>query len=414
MITYFLRSILLISCVLHLVSTSAEGVLAGGRPNAVSGGINAFAGVVNPANAVWIEDRVDVGTFIVEQHSSLDNKDNNPLFPRGKLDLSYKARTLVTADVALHKRFKLKEHDSSLTFAFYSTPGYLKLRTRKALPLVGTTPIFVEDHVQAFSTIFSFKFNAQHSVGISLDYFYLSHRRNGFQLSDNPLRSVSPGHVTNNGMDHSTGVGLSMGWRWNIHPRLTFGFAFVKKSFVGQYRKYRGFEPKHARNYIPETLGAGFTYLFTEKLAGRVEVLWSNLGDLPGANNAVLSDGRLNLHKRGSKKSPGPGLQDATYINMGLGYKVNDHLAVGAGWSHRFKRARRSPLIISHSYALQVNYDIFAVGLDFRKDKYDLFLSYAHGVRNRVSGLLPDEIGGGKLVSTKRYDAVSIALGYLY
>lgn len=48
---------------LHLISSTAFGVVAGGRPNAVSGGHNAFAGVVNPANAVWIEDRFDIGVF---------------------------------------------------------------------------------------------------------------------------------------------------------------------------------------------------------------------------------------------------------------------------------------------------------------------------------------------------------------
>jgi long-chain fatty acid transport protein len=141
----------------------------------------------------------------------------------------------------------------------------------------------IVDKTQVVSAIFSFKLNRQHSLGISIDYFYLSHRRNGFQNADNPIRSVSPGHVTNNGLDHSNGVGLSLGWRWNITESLAFGLAYIKKSYVGQYRRYRGYEPWHARNYIPMTLGTGFTYRFTQKVAGRLEVLWTGYGGLPNA-----------------------------------------------------------------------------------------------------------------------------------
>jgi long-chain fatty acid transport protein len=410
----FLSFIFQFSLAFNLISFSAYGVLAGGRPNAISGGQNAFAGVVNPANAVWIEDRFDIGAFLVYQRSSLDNRDNNPLFPAGKIDLTYKARNLFTADMAIHKQFKINSYDSSLSLAAYTTPSQVKLRTKNPLLITGTTPILVEDKVQVVSAVFSLKLNESHSIGLSLDYFYLSHRRNGFQRSDNPIRSVSPGHVTNNGMDHSDGVGLSAGWRWNISKSLTFGAAFVKKSYVGQYRKYRGYEPHHARNYIPETIGAGFTYLFTKSLAGRLEVLWTDLGNLPNSNNNVLPNGQLNLNKRGSSKSPGAGLQDATFINCGLGYKVNSMLSLGAGFSHRVKLRRKSPYIISRSYTRQTIYNILSLGLNFKYEKHDLFLTYSHGFENRESGDMPPQIGGGKFVSKRSTDSLSIAWGYLY
>lgn len=256
---------------------SLYGALAGGRPNAFSEGQNAFAGVVNPANAVWVEDRLDIGAFWLYQKSSLNNHDNNPLFQPGKVELSYKARNLFSADAAIHKRIPLKirskKFDSSVTLATYSTPTFLKLRTKKAIPIAGTTPIELYEKISATSLIFSFKINAHHSIGLSSEYFYFSHQRKGFQNSDNPLRSVAPGHVTNNGMDHSSGFGLTVGWRWHISKKLDFGAAWAKKSYCGQYRRYRGFEPHHAENYFPQTLGAGIRYIFNSKFAGRLEVL---------------------------------------------------------------------------------------------------------------------------------------------
>lgn len=398
----------------HLGTTSAYGVLAGGRPNAISGGQNAFAGVVNPANAVWIEDRFDIGAFIVYQRSILNNKDNNPLFLPGKTNLAYKTAVLCTGDLAVHKKFKICAHDSSVSLATYTTPGYSKLRTKKPIPIIGTTPFRLENKTQVISAIFSFKINPSHSVGISLDYYYLSHQRNGFQRADNPIRSVSPGHVTNNGMDHSGGFGLGLGWRWNITKSLAFGAALVKESYVGQFRKYRGYEPHHARNYIPATLGAGFTYLFTEKLAGRLEVLWTNFGSLPNANNTLLPNGQFNLNKRGSHKSPGAGLQDATFINMGLGYKVNAMWSLGMGWSHRIKLKRKSPYIISRPYVRQTVYDLLTLGVNFKYCSNDFFLTYSHGFQNRESGTVPEVLGGGKFVSKRSTDSLSIAWGYLY
>lgn len=393
---------------------SAYGVLAGGRPNAISGGTNAFAGVVNPANAVWIEDRFDLGAFIVYQRSFLNNRDNNPFFPPGKIDMSYQAKTLTTADAAFHKKFNIGCHDSSISLAVYSTPSHVKVRTKEPFLLSGTTPVYVQSKTQVFSAVFSFKFNLQHSVGVSADYFYLSYERRGSQRSDNPLRSVSPGHVTNNGVDHSGGVGFSLGWRWNITKTVFFGAAYVNRSYVGQFKKYRGYLPHHGENFIPATCGAGFTKLFTEKLAGRLEVLWTNLGSLPGANNNILKDGSLNRNKRGSNKSPGPGLQDATLINIGLGYKFDKTLSLGAGFSHRIKIPRHSSNILSHSYALQTVYNLIAFGVDYKYEKHDFFLSLSHGFKNKVSGNMPIEAGGGKFTGTRSTTSLSLAWGYLY
>lgn len=401
--------------VLNLMSCSSlYGLVAGGRPNAISGGQNAFAGVVNPANAVWIKDRFDFGVFLVHQKSSLNNKDNNPRFNPGKINLTYKTEFLSTWDGAIHKQGKVKGVECSLSLATYTMPNYVKLRTKKAIPIVGKTPLFIINRTQVISAIFSFKLNQKHSLGFSLDYFYLSHLRDGFQNADNPLRSVSTGHVTNKGMDHSQGFGVTLGWRWNITKSLTFGLAYVKKSYVGQFRRYRGYEPYHAKNYIPATIGGGFTYRFTPKIAGRLEVLWTGYGNLPNSNNTILPNGKVNTHRRGSNKSPGTGLQDATLVNMGLGYKVNEALSLGVGYSHRIKLPRKSRYIISRSYVRQTIYDLLTFGANYNYCHHDFFITLSHGFDNHQSGYMPEQIGGGKFTSNKSYNALSIAWGYLY
>lgn len=409
-----IRGILKSVLLFLLFCSDGHGALAGGRPNAFSGGQNAFAGAVNPANAVWIEDRFDVGGFWLHQKSSLDNKDNNPLFLPGKTDLTYKTKNLFTGDMAIHKKGHLGCYEGSISLATYTTPNLVSLRTKEAFPIVGTTPIRLEHKIQAVSLIFSLKYNAAHSFGVSVDYFYFSHLRNGFQRSDNALRSVSPGHVTNNGMDHSGGIGMTIGWRWNITKALTFGAAFAKKSYTGQFRKYRGYEPHHAKNYIPASFGAGFNYQFSPRVSGRLEVLWSNLGNLPSANNNVLPDGSLNLNKRGSNKSPGPGTQDATYINFGMGYLVNPMFSLGAGLSHRIKLPRKSSNFLSRAYMRQVIYDLLSLGANFNYLKHDFFFSFSYGFNNRITGKMPAEIRGGKFVSEKQNASLSISWGYRY
>lgn len=403
---------------LLLVEQYAFAILAGGRPNSFSGGQNAFAGVINPANAVWIPDRIDVGAYFVHQNATLNNHDNNPLYPPGKINLAYKSRNLMTADIALHKHLNVKcaseDIDSSFSLAAYTTPGYSKVRTREPFAASGTTPIKVYNKTNVISAILSIKLNKSFSFGVSLDYLCFSHLRNGFQNADTPLRSVSPGHVTNNGNDHSYGLGITLGVRWNITERLHFGTAWSRKSFAGQYRKYRGYEPHHAHNYNPQLVGAGFTYLFTKRLAGRLETIWTNLGNLPGSNNNVLPNGAPNLNKRGSNKSPGPGLQDATYINFGLGYKVNEWLSLGSGYSHRIKLRSKSNNIASHSYRLQTIYDILSIGGNIIHHPHELFFSYSHGFKNGASGYLPPEVGGGKFTGRKENDSFSISYGYLY
>jgi long-chain fatty acid transport protein len=398
-------------------STTVYGALAGGRPNAFSEGNNAFAGVVNPANAVWIPDRLDVGAFWVNQKSSINNTDNNPIFPPGRTYFTYKSRNILTTDFAIQRHFNLKigpqTYDSSLTLATYTMPEHTRLRTKYPLPSSGTTPVINRNKINVVSAVFSFKLNDSHSFGLSIDGYYFSHLRNGFQNSDNPVRSVSPGNVTNNGYDHSSGVGCSIGWRWNISKRLKFGMAWIKKTYCGQYKKYQGYEPHHAKNYIPHTVGAGFSYAFTKRLLGRVDVLWFNFGGLPGANNNILSDGSLNLNKRGANNSPGPGLQDATFINVGLGYKFNSILSLGSGFSHRIRRNKGSNFI-SHTYQLQTIYDLLSIGANFKYKKNDVYLVFSYGFKNKTNGLMPLQLGGGRFSGEKQTTSLSISWGYLY
>ncbi len=403
-----------IAALLLFFSSQVEGALAGGRPNSVSGGQNAFAGIANPANAVWIPDRWDVGYYWVHQKSSIDNRDHNPLFPLGKFSTSYRKENLTSIDAAITKQLKFNSWEASIGFAFYSAPNRLAVKTKRPIPIAGTTPLVRIDDVQAFSAIFSLKLDASHSVGFSLDYYSLSHLRKGNQNADNALRSVSPGHVTNNGTDHSGGLGISVGWLWKISPSLDFGVAWIKKSYVGQFRKYRGFEPHHAKNYIPQSVGIGLGYRFNQKLAGRFEVLWIDLGNMPGANLTLFPNGKLNPHKRGSNKSPGPGLQDATLLNLGLGYQFNSSFALGAGYSHRLKPARHSSQILSHPYRFQTLYDLLTVGANLNYKKHDFYLIFTQGLRSRVQGVMPSLIGGGKFRTEKINCSLTFSWGYLY
>ncbi len=400
-----------------LYAAAAYGFLAGGRPNSFSDGNNAFAGVVNPANAVWIKDRLDIGGFWIVQKSSLDNQDDNPLFPLGQTDLTYKSKNILSVDFAVHKQLEICVQncpvETSFSLAVYTTPTTRKSGTEEPIAFVGTTPIKIRDKTNVVSAVFSCKLGSSASFGGSLDYFYLSHLRNGFQNSDTPARSVSPGNVTNRGTDHSQGVGCTLGFRWNVTDHLKFGAAWAKKTYCGHFGKYRGFEPQYAKNSIPQTAGGGFTYGFTSNVAGKLEVLWSNLGDIPEANNGVLPNGSLNLNKHGSDNSPGPGLQNATYINCGIGAKLDSHLAVGAGFSKRFKYPK-SDNLLSHSYVLQTIYNILSLGANFRYEKHDLFLVFSYGFKNKASGLMPAEFGGGKFTGERQSTSCSLSWGYMY
>lgn len=225
-------------------STASE-TQTGGRPNAFSQGNTAFAGIVNPANAVWVADRFDMGVFWVHQKSSITNFDNNPLFPPDKIDLAYKSRDLFTTDAAIQKQVKLnilsKSFDTSFGLATFTLPNYTKLHTKKPFPIAGTTPITLLNKTDAISAVFSLKLNTCHSIGLSIDYFYFSHRRNGYQNADHPLRSVSPGNVSNNGIDHSHGIGLGVGWRWKISKKLDFGVAWSRKKLLWKISKISRF-----------------------------------------------------------------------------------------------------------------------------------------------------------------------------
>ena len=192
-----------------------------------------------------------------------------------------------------------------------------------------------------------------------------------------------------------------------------FGAAWIKKSYVGQFKKYRGYDPHHGKNYIPQSIGGGFGFLLTPKTKGRLEVLWINYGDLPGANNGILPNGEINRNKHGSNNSPGPGLQNATLINAGLGYLFTKQLAMGVGFSHRIKPSKPRN-ILSHTYRYQTIYDLVTFGANYNYKKHDFFLTLTRGFKNKVKGSLPSEVGGGKFGTEKEIYTAFLSWGYLY
>ncbi|WP_038143341.1 OmpP1/FadL family transporter [Thioclava atlantica] len=82
----------------------------------------------------------------------------------------------------------------------------------------------------------------------------------GLAPFDNSTYSVSPGNVTNNGYDYSTGVGLRAGLKYEINPRLSVGLAGQTRFHMSKLDKYAGLFENYGSFDIPASVSAGVAF----------------------------------------------------------------------------------------------------------------------------------------------------------
>ncbi len=160
------------------------------------------------------------------------------------------------------------------------------------------------------------------SVGISLLFGIQTARVKGFFAFDTPTRSISPGHVTNEGTDWAVGAGVRIGWMGRLLPKWTFGLSATSPMWFTKFKQYSGLFPQHGKVNTPPILAAGVTWHWMQdsnisfeyqRVFYTQEQIWSNsIGNFVAAGGTQLA---------GADHGPGFGWRDANFYKLGIDYK---------------------------------------------------------------------------------------------
>jgi long-chain fatty acid transport protein len=166
-------------------------------------------------------------------------------------------------------------------------------------------------------------------VGASLNVGYQQLSVQGLQFLDNSASSVSPGHVTNQGLDGVFTFSAGLGFTWQITPWLTAGAAYKTKNYNAQHDEYRGLVARGGKLELPSIYGGGFTLKPFQKL-----VLVFEAQRLTYKSEAAFKNGlnKFPDNLLGSNDGPGFGFNDLNAYKFGMEYAATPKLTLRAGF----------------------------------------------------------------------------------
>ena len=371
---------------------------------------DALAPATNPAGIGFIGSRIDVGLDWFKPVRSAEIVGN--AFPgvNGNYDGSG-TKDYFIPEFGISRALG---QNLALGLAVYGNGGMNT--TYKTSPFAGFgggSPAGV-DLIQMFvAPTIAWKPNANHSLGVSLNFAYQRFSADGLQPFS--ASSIAPGNVTNQGDDSSTGWGLRLGWTGKVSDAVTLGATYQTRTRMKPFSKYRGLFAEGGDFDIPENYGIGIAVKATPKLTLAGDIQQINYGKVKAVGTPVdcFFAGACAL---GAANGPGFGWRNSTVYKLGLSYEWSKDLTLRAGYSHM-----RQPIPAS-----QTLFNILAPGVPedhltfgatwaIGSDK-ELSLAYMHAFKKTVNGAgsippgAPPGFGGGN--ANLRMYQNSLGLGF--
>lgn len=343
---------------------------------------DAQAGMFNPAGMAVVGTGIDFGIGFHHQVGTIKTKDSLSGLMDGKFNAT-RIKFWPYEDIGVNYMIT-----PNIAIGLVQKPlGFAKTSCTKAVPLRGTTKLGEELVQFAFSPMAAFKIGSKHAVGVAVNFVFARVKYEGYEIIKEV--SVDPEHVTNNGYNHSKGVGCSFGWRWQITPKIAFGLVWNSPVRMSRYRKYTGLKPKGQLN-VPTSIATGLAYHPLANMTVALDFTYVFISHLKAAGNKPFPFSEENLV--GSPKGPGSGMRNFMLLNFGADYTfLTQPFTVRMGGF-----LTRSPIQNQYTSAsldamTLVSKWHLACGATWHWTRSrDLSFSLLHGFKNTIRGKVPD------------------------
>lgn len=431
------------------LSSHAEAFIAGAKATGMAAtGIaypqDAYAGAYNPAGIVEVGDRIDFGFDWIQDRGHIRGKGNidtttglpNPLVNR-KFD-AFKTKDVYNGDFGINKTFCTEICGNNVSWAVglvgynrdYQKTSYTErivLLGNPQPPVNGTNPGLEYLH-ETFSPVFAMRLNDCISFGVSVDVHVQRAKVNGLQnfaqsgvIPQLPRFSLYPNHVTNKGYDYSSGIGATLGARWQISDYLAVGVTYRTKAKMSHFHKYKGFLAERGLLCVPQKVGGGIAWRFLPCATLAFDVEWIDWSQIKALHNPLINKRQDPnvfpfLTKLGSEHGPGFGFRNQTFYRVGIDYAVNDCLTVRAGYRYGNSPVRRTQTAVNVLTCDTVE-SILTVGATYNYNCCaEVTVFYAYGFSHKIKGKnsIPAFLGGGNIDLVESKDALGISVGYIF
>ncbi|MBA3602131.1 MAG: outer membrane protein transport protein [Parachlamydiaceae bacterium] len=380
---------------------------------------DAFAGAYNPAAIVDAENRADVGFAWTRERAT---SEITPGFPEeGTKESLYlssfdSSPNLYNAEFGINKVFNTTIcggcWDWAVGVVGYNQ-DYIKTSYDKSIPIFGKKKPGLEFIHEIISPVASIRINRCHSLGISLDVHLQRFKVNGLKTLASTKFSNSPTNVTNRGYDYSSGVGVSIGWKWDIMEALTLGATYHSKTSMRKFHKYKGLLAQEGRLDSPERYGLGLAYQYLPNSTITFDFEWINWHGVRSLHNPL---DLANSDKLGSKRGSGFGFRNQIFFGVGVDYAINEFWIVRIGYRHTNTALRNTQTTLNILTCETIdNYLTLGATYTWKCNEFTLY--FAHGFENDINGKtqIPKKIGGERIVRLRESNnTLGLSWGYIF
>jgi long-chain fatty acid transport protein len=396
-------------------ATNGYFPIAYGAKNEAMGGasialpLDSIAAANNPAGMVMVGDRKDVGLIWFKPTREAEIA-GNICGASCSLDGTYDGNGKSNFFIPSFGYNTMINPDMSLGVSVFGNGGMnTQYDTNPLGAFGGSNPGGINLEQLFIAPTWSMKVNPTNAVGVALNLAYQRFSATGLEPFDNGTASSSPGNVTNNGTDTSTGYGLRVGWTGEVTPMVTLGATYQTKTKMGKFDKYKGLFADQGGFDIPSKYGVGIAVKAMPETTVAFDFERIKFSDAPS-----VSDSGSVPQQLGTTGGPGFGWQDINVYKLGVSHAYSSDFTVRAGWDHCDQPIPNKETFFNMLAPGVVQDHLTLGGTWALADKSEISVAYVHAFSKSVngSGSIAPTSGGGEANIKMHEDSISVAYSW--
>ena len=387
------------------------GIKAKGRGGASAAMTdNAFAGANNPAAAAWAGNRVELGVDLFSPNRSMTRANSGGGF--GDASVKSDKNLFAIPEIGFNRAVNEKLGVGVTVYGNGGmntdyAGGQLNCGQGPANVLCGSGRLGVDLIQLIVAPTVAYKFNDQHSVGISPLLVHQRFKAEGLQAF--APGSSSPSNLTNNGTDTSNGLGVRLGYLGKITDRFSVGASYAPKIGMSKFSKYSGLFAEQGNFDIPANYTLGLSFQATPDVTLAFDYQRIGYSGVKSIGNSS-AQGTAPL---GAANGQGFGWSDINVVKLGVQWQATPKLVLRGGFN-----SGSNPI-----QSRDVTFNILAPGVTTKhytaggtyalSGNTELSMSYMHAPSSAVSGTSALPFGGTETIRMSQR-ALGIQFGWRY
>ena len=173
----------------------------------------------------------------------------------------------------------------------------------------------------------AYKLNDRHALGLSPLLVYQQFSAYGLQMFQmTPGASTDPSHLTNQGHDSSTGIGVRLGYLGKLSDQVSVGASYSPKISMSRFKDYAGLFADKGKFDIPENFGVGVAFQATPSVQLALDYNQIRYSKVPSIGNPA----GFNL---GAPDGGGFGWKDVGIVKLGVQWQMNEKTTFRLGFN---------------------------------------------------------------------------------